>query len=155
MIKPIKHSHLPAEAFQFSALGYDRSCDADQRVAPLWTILDFVRRPCKAEARAGDVRLGSAVVEPLQRLVQGDELPRLVWRHGDLHVGPISGLDGRLLIGGYFIRFSRRLDRHLMGCCGDAEHLLVWPAQRWKAAHDERRQAVGPYGELQPDQRKP
>src|ERR1700731_2951428 len=115
MIQPIEYSHLPAEAFQLGALGSDRSRDADQHVAPVWTILDFVRRPCKAEARAGDERLGSAVVEPLQRLVQSDELPRLVWRHGDLHAGPITGLDGRLLSGGSFLRVSRCLDRHLIG----------------------------------------
>src|SRR5215471_14937490 len=147
MIQPIEYSHLPAEAFQLGAIGYDRSRDADKHIAPLWTILDFVHRPCKAEARTGDGYLGSAVVEALQRLVQGEELPCLVWRHGDLDTGPISGLDGRLLISGSFISLSR-LDCHLMGCCGDAEHRCIWPVQRWKATHDKRRQAVGPDSEL-------
>src|SRR5436305_8295349 len=102
VIQPIEHSHLPAEAFQLGAPSYDRSRDADQHVAPLWTIRDFVRRPYKAEARSGDMRLGGAVVEPLQRLVQGAELLCLVRRRGDLHAGPISSLDARLSTGGYF-----------------------------------------------------
>ena len=63
VIQPIEHSHLPAEAFQFGAPDSDRSRDADHDVAPLWTILDVVRRPGKAEAGAGDVRLGGASQE--------------------------------------------------------------------------------------------
>ena len=86
VVQPLQHLHLPAEGFQLGASLDDRAGEAHVHPTPSLVVDDLVRCTHKAQARSPDLRLGGAVIEPLQRLVQRDELARLRLRQRHLHL---------------------------------------------------------------------
>src|SRR6266511_474672 len=128
VVQPLQHLHLPAEGLEFGASVDDRAGEAHVHTTPTLAVVDFVRCAHKAQARTADLCLGGAVVEPLQRLVQRDELARLRLGQRHLHLRPVR-LTWWLLRWLRGRRGAARRGRagHRMGRCGDAQHLRVRP----------------------------
>ena len=79
VIETFQHSHILSKCVQFSLSAHDRTRQTHEHVAPILPILNLIRRTDEAEAWAGDLRLNSLVIEVLQRLIQCDVLPGLIF----------------------------------------------------------------------------
>jgi hypothetical protein len=85
VVESLQYLHVPAEGFQFGASVHDRAGEADVHPTPTLAVGDLVDCAHKPQARTPDLRLGGAVVEPLQRVIQPDELARLRLSQRHLH----------------------------------------------------------------------